>query len=111
MRMKDKGQVYFKIFCLYLFNIIFVSFLPLLCHLSCYFHYYGFQTDVVRLQSALSRLEEVDEVVEKLECKLSNLETELAVAEKEVHQKMTLITAAKERLDTSFIFLQCYSRK
>lgn len=52
---------------------------------------------VTRLQRALKKLEDVDKVVVELDQQLSILKPQLTTADKEVQNKMELITAAKER--------------
>ena len=50
-----------------------------------------------RLEKALQKLEAVEHTVYEVKQELSTLQVKLAAAEQEVQQRMTLITAAKEK--------------
>ena len=56
-----------------------------------------FQKIAFKLQTALSKVADVDQVVSELECEMSKLKSQFAFAEAGVHQMMKLITSAKER--------------
>lgn len=55
------------------------------------------QENAEKLRRALDKLDAIDKTVEALQSQLAILQPRLSMAEQEVHEKMSLITAAKER--------------
>ena len=55
------------------------------------------QVAASRLEKALQKLEAVEHTMYEVKQELSTLQVKLAAAEQEVQQRMTLITAAKEK--------------
>ena len=59
-----------------------------------------------RLEKALQKLEAVEHTVYEVKQELGTLQAKLAAAEQEVQQRMTLITAAKEKC-VCIVYLSC----
>ena len=64
------------------------------------------QVAASRLEKALQKLEAVEHTVYEVKQELGTLQVKLAAAEQEVQQRMTLITAAKEKC-VCIVYLSC----
>ena len=65
--------------------------------LTCHPFTLAFQQKAEKLQAALDKLKELDEIICTLQRELDVLRPLMAAAEQDVQQRMALITAAKER--------------